>query len=307
MEIGFGAPVSGAWATPENLASFAARAEQAGYASLWSFQRLLVPEGSGMDPVYHSVLDPMAVLTYAGAVTSRIRLGVAVINLPFVSPAYLAKQAATVDILSGGRLDLGLGIGWMPEEFAATGASMARRGPRAAEYVAVLRQLWADGPSEFSGEFYEIPPSSVAPKPAQPGGPPILLGGLARPALERAGRIADGWVTSSRTDLSRIAEGVAIVRAAAEQAGRDPDTMRIVCRGVVRAGPETPGGQGRVLLSGSLDQIREDTRWLGEQGVTEIFYDLNWDPLVGSPDTEVGLATARAADILDGLAPSADR
>jgi probable F420-dependent oxidoreductase len=309
MKIGFGAPVSGAWATPENLASFAVRAEQAGYASLWSFQRLLVPEGSGMDPVYRSVLDPLAALTYAGAATSRIRLGVATICLPYVSPAYLGKQAATVDILSGGRLDLGLGIGWMPEEFVATGASMARRGPRAAEYVAVLRTLWADDPSEFSGEFYEIPASSVAPKPAQPGGPPILLGGLARPALERAGRIADGWVTSSRTDLSRIAEGAAIVREAAAQAGRNPDAMRIVCRGVVRAGLETPEptDHGRLLLSGSLDQIREDTRWLGEQGVTEVFYDLNWDPLVGSPDVDVASATARAAGILDGLAPSADR
>jgi len=304
MKIGFGAPVSGAWATPENLAGFAARAEQAGYASLWSFQRLLVPDGSGMDPVYHSVLDPMAALAYAAAGTSRIRLGVAVINLPFVSPAYLAKQAATVDILSGGRLDLGLGIGWMPEEFAATGAPMARRGARAAEYVAVLRELWADGRSEFSGEFYEIPRSSVAPKPVQPGGPPILLGGLARPALERAGRIADGWVTSSRTDLSRIAEGVGVIRAAAAEAGRDPDALRIVCRGVVRAGAEAtaPGG-GRLLLSGRPDQIREDTRWLAGQGVTEIFYDLNWDPQVGSPDADPASAAARAGEILDALAP----
>jgi len=304
MKIGFGAPVSGAWATPENLAGFAARAEQAGYASLWSFQRLLVPDGSGMDPVYHSVLDPMAALAYAAAGTSRIRLGVAVVNLPFVSPAYLAKQAATVDILSGGRLDLGLGIGWMPEEFAATGAPMARRGARAAEYVAVLRELWADGRSEFSGEFYEIPRSSVAPKPVQPGGPPILLGGLARPALERAGRIADGWVTSSRTDLSRIAEGVGVIRAAAAEAGRDPDALRIVCRGVVRAGAEAtaPGG-GRLLLSGRPDQIREDTRWLAGQGVTEIFYDLNWDPQVGSPDADPASAAARAGEILDALAP----
>ena len=304
MKIGFGAPVSGAWATPENLAGFAARAEQAGYASLWSFQRLLVPDGSGMDPVYHSVLDPMAALAYAAAGTSRIRLGVAVVNLPFVSPAYLAKQAATVDILSGGRHDLGLGIGWMPEEFAATGASMARRGARAAEYVAVLRELWADGRSEFSGEFYEIPRSSVAPKPVQPGGPPILLGGLARPALERAGRIADGWVTSSRTDLSRIAEGVGVIRAAAAEAGRDPDALRIVCRGVVRAGAEAtaPGG-GRLLLSGRPDQIREDTRWLAGQGVTEIFYDLNWDPQVGSPDADPASAAARAGEILDALAP----
>ena len=307
MKIGFGAPVSGAWATPANLARFAARAEQAGYASLWSFQRLLVPEGSGMDPVYQSVLDPMAALAYAAAATSRIRLGVAVVNLPFVSPAYLAKQAATVDILSGGRLDLGLGIGWMPEEFAATGASMARRGARAAEYVAVLRQLWADGRSEFGGEFYQIPASIVAPKPVRPDGPPILLGGLARPALERAGRIADGWVTSSRTDLSRIAEGVGVIRAAASEAGRDPDAMRIVCRGVVRAGAEAtaPGG-GRLLLSGRPDQIREDIRWLADQGVTEVFYDLNWDPQVGSPDADRAAATARAEEILEALAPAAD-
>src|SRR5579862_7971106 len=108
MKIGFGAPVSGAWATPQNLAAFAARAEQAGYASLWAFQRLLVPVGSGMEPVYHSVLDPMVALAYAAAVTARIRLGVAVINMPFVSPSYLAKQAASLDVLSEGRHDLGL-------------------------------------------------------------------------------------------------------------------------------------------------------------------------------------------------------
>src|ERR1700730_15440280 len=156
MKIGYGAPVAGAWATPGFLADFAERAEDAGYASLWTFQRLLVPEGSGMEPVYHSVLDPMVALGYAAARTSRIRLGVAIINLPFISPAYLAKQATTVDVLSGGRLDLGLGVGWMPEEFAVTGASMARRGARAEEYLAVLRTLWADEVSSFEGEFYTV-------------------------------------------------------------------------------------------------------------------------------------------------------
>src|SRR5258708_36129139 len=132
MDIGFGAPVSGAWATPENLASFAAAAERAGYRSLWTFQRLLIPVGAAMEPVYHSVLDPMAALSFAAAVTSRIRLGVAVINLPYVAPGYLAKQAASVDILSGERHDLGLGIGWMPEEVALTRADSARRGGQAA-------------------------------------------------------------------------------------------------------------------------------------------------------------------------------
>src|ERR1022692_2413114 len=183
MRIGFGAPVSGAWATPENLASFASRAEQAGYASLWSFQRLLIPAGSSMDPVYQSVLDPMLALSYAASATSRIRLGVAIVNMPFVSPGYLAKQAATLDVLSAGRHDLGLGIGWMPEEFAMTGASMERRGARAAEYVQVLRALWGPQPCEFSGEFYTVPRGTVAPAPVQPGGPPILLGGMAQRAL----------------------------------------------------------------------------------------------------------------------------
>jgi probable F420-dependent oxidoreductase len=304
MKIGFGAPVSGAWATPQNLAAFATRAEQAGYASLWSFQRLLIPDGSSMEPVYQSVLDPMAALAYAAAVTSRIRLGVAVINLPFVSPAYLAKQAASLDVLSAGRHDLGLGIGWMPEEFALTGASMPRRGARTAEYVAVLRSLWADGPSEHSGEFYTVPRGVMAPKPVQPGGPPVLLGGMARPALERIGRIADGWLTSSRTDLSGIGEPIAIVRAAAMAAGRDPAALRIICRGVVRAGTDARGSDGsRLLLSGSYDQIRADTERLAERGVTEIFYDLNWDPLVGAPDADPAAAAGRAAEILEALAP----
>ena len=204
MKIGFGAPVAGAWATPEYLAAFSERAEEAGYASLWTFQRLLVPKGSGMEPVYHSVLDPMVALGYVAARTSRIRLGVAILNLPFVSPAYLAKQATTVDVLSGGRLDLGLGIGWMPEEFAATGASMARRGARAEEYLAVLRTLWADEVSSHSGEFYTIPEGRQDPKPVQLPGPPVLLGGMSGPAMERAGRIAAGWITSSRADLTKI-------------------------------------------------------------------------------------------------------
>src|SRR5690348_13462802 len=191
MQIGFGAPVSGAWATPGNLAAFAARAEKAGYATLWSFQRLIVPDGSTMDPVYQDVLDPYAALAYAAAVTRTIRLGVAIVNLPFVSPGYLAKQAASLDVLSAGRHDLGLGIGWMPEEFALTGASMARRGARTAEYIRVLRTLWDDEVSEFSGEFYTVPRGSVQPKPVQPGGPPLILGGMAKPALERIGRLAD--------------------------------------------------------------------------------------------------------------------
>jgi probable F420-dependent oxidoreductase len=305
MKLGFGAPVSGVWATPENLASFAASAEAAGYASLWTFQRLMVPEGSAMEPVYHSVLDPMVALGYLSAVTRRIRLGVAVVNMPYLAPGYLAKMAATADVLSRGRLDLGLGIGWLPEEFVVAGGIMARRGVRTDEYIEVMRRIWAEGPAEFHGRDYDLPAGWFAPRPVQRPGPPILLGGIARAALERAGRLADGWVTSSRTDLSRISEGISVVRGAAEEAGRDPDSIRIVCRGVLRVGaPGTvPEGGGRVLLSGSYADIRRDVEWLAERGVTEIFYDLNWDPLIGAPDADPVGAVARAEEILTELAP----
>ena len=306
MDIGFGAPVSGAWATPQNLAAFAVGAERGGYRSLWSFQRLLIPAGSGMDPVYQSVLDPMAALSFAAAVTSSIRLGVAIINLPFVSPGYLAKQAASVDVLSGGRHDLGIGIGWMPQEFALTGADMARRGARAAEFVQVLRTLWAGHGSSFEGSFYQVPAGKQEPLPVQPGGPPVLLGGLARPALERIGRIADGWITSSRTDLSKVDELITIVKESAVAAGRDPEALRFICRGVVRAGEQVAGPDGqRILLSGDYDQIRADTQRLAAAGVTEVFYDLNWDPQIGSPDVDAGAATERAEQIMLALAPDA--
>jgi probable F420-dependent oxidoreductase len=305
MRIGFGAPVSGIWATPDNLAGFAASAEAAGYDSLWTFQRLIVPEGSAMDPVYHSVLDPMVALGFLAAATQRIRLGVAVLNMPYLAPSYLAKMAATADVLSRGRLDLGLGIGWLPEEFTVAGATMADRGARVAEYLDVLHRAWADGVTEFSGRFYQVPPGRIAPKPVQRPGPPILLAGGVPAALRRAGRLADGWVTASRTDLSRIGDGIAVVRAAAEEAGRDPAAIRIVCRGVVRHGaPVTvPEGGGRLLLSGSYADIRADADWLASQGVTELFYDLNWDPLIGSPTADPVGALARADEILAELAP----
>jgi probable F420-dependent oxidoreductase len=297
MRIGFGLPVSGVWATADHVAAFAERAEALGYDSLWAFHRLLVAADQRLDPVYRSVLDPLVALSFAAARTARIRLGVAVVNLPFVPPAYLAKQAATLDVLSGGRFDLGLGTGWAPAEFAATGSTPDRRGARAEEFVAVLRTLWADEVSSFDGEFYTVPPARMRPAPVQRPGPPVLLGGAVPAALRRAGRLADGWISRSAQDLDAIAGDVATVRAAAADAGRDPADVRIVCRGVLRLGERA----GR--LSGTPDQVRADVRWLATQGVTEIFYDLNWDPLIGSPDADPARATERAEEIIEALRP----
>jgi alkanesulfonate monooxygenase SsuD/methylene tetrahydromethanopterin reductase-like flavin-dependent oxidoreductase (luciferase family) len=151
MLISFGAPVSGPWGEPGTLGRFAQRAEELGYHGLWAFQRLLVGADQRLGPEYRSVLDPLLALSYAAALTSRIRLGVAVINLPYLAPAYLAKQASTLDVLSRGRADIGLGTGWSEPEFLATGSRPDPRGRRTEEYLAVLKSLFADDVASFEG------------------------------------------------------------------------------------------------------------------------------------------------------------
>ncbi|MEU5996157.1 TIGR03619 family F420-dependent LLM class oxidoreductase [Spirillospora sp. NPDC047418] len=304
MLIGFAVPGAGGWATPDNQVRVARRAEELGYHSVWTLQRLLNPAGSA-DRTYRGVPDPLVTLAYLAGRTDRIRLGVAVVNLPFYAPAVLAKQAATLDRVSGGRLDLGLGLGWMPEEFAAAGAPMERRGARAEEFLAVLRALWSGGPAEFHGEFYDFPPVVMEPPPAQ-SPLPVLLGGASEGALRRAGRLADGWVSSSRADPTAIGRSIAVVRDAAERAGRDASALRFACRAAVRVRPAgAPPGNGadRRPLTGSFAQIRGDLEALAGQGVTEVFLDLNFDPGVTGPDADPGASLDRALAALDAFAP----
>jgi len=142
--IGIGVPVSGSWATPANQLRVVRRAEELGYHSAWTFQRLLVPEWPGEragQEVYRSVHDAIVPLAFVAGHTTRIRLGLSVLNIPFFSPALMAKQLATLDAVCGGRLDVGLGIGWMREEYAAVGAPYRERGRRAEEFLAALRAL----------------------------------------------------------------------------------------------------------------------------------------------------------------------
>jgi probable F420-dependent oxidoreductase len=303
LTLGFGLPVSGSWATPGTVAAVARRAEELGYGSLWAFQRVVVPVGEDYGPQYRAVLDPIVALGFAAAVTSRVRLGTAVVNAPFLPPAVLAKQLATVDVLSDGRLDAGLGLGWAPHEFAAVGVPYERRGARTAEYVACLRALWADDPVEFHGEFYDVPPSRMQPKPVQRPSPPILLGGAADPALRRAGRIADGWISASRHDLTAISTAIDTICTAAAGAGRDPAALRMVVRGVLQLGDDVRGADGvRRPLTGSAEQIRDDLGRLHEAGVSEVFLDLNFAPHVGSPDVDPVGAEAHAHEVLETFA-----
>ena len=308
MQIGFAVPLSGSWATPDNQVRLARRAEELGYSSLWTFQRLLFPadrdgpDAARWQPVYRSVHDPLITLAFLAAQTTRIRLGVAVLNMPFFSPILLAKQTATLDAVSGGRLDLGLGLGWSREEYAAAGAPFDRRGARAEEFLACLKALWTEDLVDFHGSFHEITRAHVEPKPVQRPHPPLLLGGSAEPALRRAGRVADGWISSSGQDLGSIGSAIRVVADAAAGAGRDPATLRYVCRGVVRLRDEATGE--RRPLTGSLEQIRADCAVLAEQGVTEMFVDLNFDSDIGVVDADPAASMARAEELLVALAPA---
>jgi len=267
MLIGFGLPVSGNWATPDAIVRVARLAEELGYASLWTFQRVLGDE---------SVLDPLVTLAHVAGHTDRIRLGTATICAPFIAPALLAKSLSSLDVLSGGRLDVGLGMGWKREEYAAAGVPFERRGERMDEYLRCLEALWTQDPVEFAGEFYTVPRSHVGPPPVQRPHPPVLLGGAAAPALRRAGRLAQGWICSSRQDLTNLGASIETVRAGAREAGRDPEAVQIVVR--------RP-------LQGSREQVLDELVALRAQGVTEVFLDLNLTPGVDYDDAERVLET----------------
>lgn len=304
MQLGCAVPVSGPWATAEAIDEIATLAESLGYHSLWVFQRLLAPVDEQarhrLDPQYRSVQDPLTVLGYLAARTREPRLGVAVVNAPYYSPVLLAKQLTTLDHLSRGRLDVGIGLGWMHEEFEASGVPFDHRGARTKEHVECLRAIWCQDVVEHHGLYYDIPRSRIDPKPVQRPHPPLLFGGSAPPSLRRAGRMATGWVSSSRADLASLADSIGIVRAAALEAGRDPDALRFVCRAVVKVRENERGP-----LTGSLDDIRADLATVAATGMTEAFVDLNFDPAISDLDADPDTSKRHARRVIEALAPNA--
>jgi probable F420-dependent oxidoreductase len=303
MDLGFALPVSGSWATPENVEAIARAADSRGYRTLWTFQRLLFPTTFKLGPVYRTVLDPLITLGYTAAVTSRARLGLAVVNGPFYAPVVLAKQLAAIDVLSRGRLDAGIGLGWSPDEYAAAAVPTERRGARFDEWLDCLNALLTQDPVEFAGTYYTVPRSHIAPRPVQRPRPPLLIGGSAEPALRRAGSRGDGWISSSQATVDEIRSAVVTVRDAAEAAGKDRAGVRCVVRGVTVV-RDSSSATDRRLLHGSVEQIRADLATYAECGVDEVFLDLNFDSeRVGNPAADPALAMELAHAVLETCAP----
>jgi probable F420-dependent oxidoreductase len=170
--------------------------------------------------------DPLIWLAYVAAATSRIRLATGILILPQRNPVTLAKELATLDVLSGGRVELGIGVGWLEEEFDALGVPFADRGPRTDDFVAALRVLWSDGDDTYHGRFCDFTNANSYPKPVQPGSIPVVVGGHTQVAARRAGRLGDGFFPGV-FQADQLPPLLDTVRSSARDAGRDPDAIEI--------------------------------------------------------------------------------
>jgi len=237
VKIGLFAPLAGPFATGEYLDSLGRAAEERGFDSLWVAEHVVLFDDYGSRypyaadgripaPPESGMLEPFTSLAFLAAVTSRIRLGTGICLLPQRNPVYAAKQAANVDFLSGGRLDLGLGVGWLAEEFRAVNVPFEHRGARTRSYVEVMKRLWCDEVSEYKDEFYELPACRMYPKPLQRPHPPLHFGGESDAALRRVADLGQGWYGFNR-DPDEARAGIERLRGLLERRGRRLDDVQV--------------------------------------------------------------------------------
>jgi probable F420-dependent oxidoreductase len=238
MQLGLHALGIGAGADRAVIDAVAAGAERGGFATLWSGEHVVMVDRSASRYPYSDDgqiaipstadwIDPLIGLSFAAAVTSSIRIATGVLLLPEHNPVVVAKQAATLDSLSGGRLTLGVGIGWSREEFDALGVPFERRGARTKEYVAAMRTLWRDDIASFDGEFVAFDSVRVNPKPADGTSIPIVLGGNSDAALRRVAAWGDGWYGFNLADVAEAAERISFLDDQCAQSGRDRSELRV--------------------------------------------------------------------------------
>jgi len=239
MRVDLWIPTATPFATPELLAAVGREAEARGFGPIWVGEHVVLFEeyassypyaddGKIPTPPGTGLLEPLNTLSFLAGQTSRVRLGTAMVLLPQRNPVYTAKEVATLDWLSGGRVDFGIGVGWLEEEFRAVNAPWPQRGRRTDEYLEVLRTLWTDDTSQFEGEFYSLHPCQMFPKPVQ-SPVPVHIGGESDAALARVARAGDGWHTFNRTPED-LAESLARLDGLLAAAGRSRTEVTItVC------------------------------------------------------------------------------
>jgi probable F420-dependent oxidoreductase len=278
MKLGVFLPVSGRAAVPEVLAEAAQQAEKLGFDSVWAAERMVNPWEMATRYPYSSTeqwfvppespfLETLTALTFLAGVTEKVALGSSVIVLPYRHPLFTARVATSIDTLSNGRLILGVGIGWMPEEFEALGVPFKDRAGMSDEQLQIFHLLWKEERPHFEGRYYQFAEVAVNPRPVQQPRFPIWVGGESEPAQRRAARYADAWfpyfVKITPEDLAARFENV---RRLAADAGRGPDEVKRCCVRPVEVTSE-PVPQEENTLRGTPEQLVEAFKRYEKAGV----------------------------------------
>ncbi len=297
MKVGFYLPTRGHTATPEALETLVTRGEALGFHSVMIADHVVFPTEvrskypytvSGAFPGHGDALEQLTLMAFVAGITTRLRLVTSVMILPYRNPVLTAKMLATIDVLSRGRVTVGVGVGWLREEFAALQApDFAQRGAVGDEYLEIFKTLWTQDPADFLGRFYQFKGLRCLPQPVQKPHPPLWIGGHSRPALRRVAKYGDGWhpiganpavplrpheLQSALDDLKRFLEAQ----------GRDPATVTISFKAPlydVVPPAETQPSLERRPFSGSPEQVVEDIGAYGKLGVSELIFDFRSEAL----------------------------
>jgi len=276
VRIGAKLPHTGELALRRGPARMAAELEEAGFDSVWVSDHIAFPhetqsrypfsaDGKVTWRLDDPYLEPMVVLGAVTASTKRVAIGTSVVIAPMRNPVLLAKQTACIDVMSGGRLVLGLGVGWLREEFEALGADFEHRGAVLDEWIGIARECWTGSAGPHAGDHYRIP-TPIHCQPVPIGSMPVLVGGMSRHALRRAGVLANGWLgqyaleSLSERDIKAATD---VMRHEAEAAGRQPDDLRVVIR--ITGAAAKPEAVAPRLAN------------LAEAGVGEVIVDVDWN------------------------------
>ena len=291
MKYGFTLPGRGHLATPERLGIIARKGEEFGFDTLLTGDHILVPKNiSSVYPYTEGgefpgsgsgeSMEQITLLSYIAGQTSKIRLVTSVLIVPHRNPLIAAKSLATLDLLSGGRLVVGVGVGWMREEFQALGLPpFEERGAVTDEYIRAFKVLWTEDDPHFQGKYISFDDISFLPKPVQKPHPPIWVGGESRPALRRTAELADGWYplgsnpTFPMGTPEQLKAGMERLAGYAERFGRDPSTIETIYRTHQFELLKQAAGPDRLPFVGDADQIAGDIRQYQDMGVTSMIWD----------------------------------
>ena len=294
MEFGISLPGRGPLAKPDQVLTMAARADALGYASVFVTDHIVLPASMARSVYPYSAtrqlpggaaqdyLEPLALLGALSRETTRVRLGTSVLVIPYRHPLVTAKILATLDRLSGGRIILGAGVGWLREEFEAVGAPpFEERGAVTDEYLTLMRRTWTSDPVSFQGRYVRVDAVHALPKPVQPAGIPVWIGGHTDGAVRRAARLGDGWhpLIMRPPGLLLPEEYAARVRQLktwAKEAGRDPESITLTVRVAMEVRPKRmkPPAGDRPLFQGTAEEVTRDIHLYADLGVTHFV----WDP-----------------------------